>query len=105
MLISLVEIGPSLSLVVTPNVDVYAELRTQTGKLVGKNFVITGTLHSMSRDEAADRIRTQGGTFQTAIAKDTDFLVVGEKVGASKFAKAKVYGTEVITEDDFLKLI
>lgn len=77
----------------------------KTGKLAGKNFVITGTLESLSRDDAADKIRNLGGTFQTAVAKDTDYLVAGGKVGASKLAKAKAYGTEVIDEADFLKLI
>lgn len=77
----------------------------KTGALVGKNFVITGTLASLSRDAAADLIREQGGGFQTAVAKDTTYLVAGGKVGASKLAKAKAYGTEVIDESALLKLL
>ncbi|MFZ1249951.1 MAG: NAD-dependent DNA ligase LigA [Candidatus Microsaccharimonas sp.] len=77
----------------------------KTGKLSGKNFVVTGTLESMSRDEAAERIRALGGTFQTAVAKDTDYLVAGGKVGASKLAKAKAYGTEIINEDRLTELL
>lgn len=77
----------------------------KTGGLVGKNFVVTGTLESMSRDEAADKIREQGGTFQTSVAKDTTYLVAGGKVGASKLAKAKSYGTEIIDEAVLLKLL
>lgn len=75
------------------------------GKLTGKSFVVTGTLESMGRDEAAERIRALGGTFQTAVAKDTDYLVVGGKVGASKLKKAEQYGTEVINEKDFLEIV
>lgn len=75
------------------------------GKLAGKNFVVTGTLESMSRDEAADKIRSLGGTFQSAVAKDTDYLVAGGKVGASKLKKAEQYGTKVINEKDFLGLL
>ena len=75
------------------------------GKLAGKNFVVTGTLESMGRDEAADKIRELGGTFQTAVAKDTDYLVSGGKVGESKLNKARQYGTEIIDEAAFLKFI
>ena len=75
------------------------------GKLSGQNFVVTGTLESMSRDEAADKIRALGGVFQTAVAKDTHYLVVGGKVGASKLQKAHAYGTAIINEADFLQLL
>jgi DNA ligase (NAD+) len=75
------------------------------GKLAGKNFVVTGTLETMGRDEAADKIRSLGGTFQNAVAKDTDYLVAGGKVGASKLKKAEQYGTKILNEEDFLKLL
>jgi DNA ligase (NAD+) len=76
-----------------------------SGKLVGKNFVVTGTLETMDRDEAADKIRALGGTFQTSVAKDTTYLVVGGKVGASKLEKAKKYGTEIIDEKRLIELL
>jgi DNA ligase (NAD+) len=76
-----------------------------SGKLAGQNFVITGTLTSMSRDEAADKIRALGGTFQTSVAKDTTYLVAGGKVGASKLAKAEKYGTKVMSEEEMLELL
>lgn len=77
----------------------------KTGKLAGMNFVVTGSLETMSRDQAAERIRGAGGTFQTAVAKDTDYLVAGGKVGASKLKKAEGYGTKIITETEFLTLL
>lgn len=77
----------------------------KTGALSGKHFVVTGTLETMSRDEAADKIRAKGGVFQTSVAKDTDYLVAGGKVGASKLAKAQSYGTAVVDEAAFLKLV
>jgi len=77
----------------------------KTGKLLGKNFVVTGTLESMGRDEVADAIRALGGTFQTAVAKDTTYLVAGGKVGASKLKKAEQYGTKVINEAELLALL
>lgn len=76
-----------------------------SGKLVGKNFVITGTMKTMSRDEAADRIRALGGTFQTAIAQDTTYLVVGSKVGASKLKKATEYNIPIINEDRLVEIL
>ena len=81
----------------------YFELRS--GALAGQNFVVTGTLESMSRDEAADRIRALGGGFQTSVAKDTTYLVAGGKVGASKLKKAEQYGTQIIDEAAFRRLI
>ena len=76
-----------------------------TGKLIGKNFVVTGTLETMSRDEVADQVRALGGVFQTAIARDTTYLVVGKNVGASKLKKANSYGTKVINEEELLTLL
>jgi DNA ligase (NAD+) len=77
----------------------------KNGKLTGQNFVVTGTLESMSRDEAADKIRALGGGFQTTVAKDTTYLVAGGKVGASKLQKAEQYGTKVISEADLTKIL
>ncbi|MBI3494673.1 NAD-dependent DNA ligase LigA [Candidatus Saccharibacteria bacterium] len=78
---------------------------TSGGKLEGQSFVITGGLESMSRDEAADKIRALGGTFQTSVAKDTTYLVAGGKVGASKLQKASEYGTKVIDEKTLMGII
>jgi DNA ligase (NAD+) len=75
------------------------------GRLSGINFVITGTIQTMSRDQAADDIRALGGTFQTAVAKDTTYLVVGEKAGASKIKKAKEYGINIINEQQLIEMI
>lgn len=77
----------------------------KTGKLSGKSFVITGTLQSMGRDVAAEKVRALGGTFQSAVAKDTDYLVAGGKVGASKLKKAESYGTTILDEAAFLDLL
>jgi DNA ligase (NAD+) len=79
---------------------------TQTGgPLSGKSFVVTGTLETMGRDQAAEKIRALGGTFQSSVGKDTDYLVVGANVGASKLAKAAKLGTAQLTEEEFLKML
>lgn len=78
---------------------------TSDGKLAGQAFVITGTLETMSRDQAAEKVRALGGTFQTSVAKDTTYLVAGGKVGASKLKKAQEYGTKVIDEKALTDII
>lgn len=75
------------------------------GHLSGKSFVITGTLESMGREEAAEKIRSRGGTFQTSVAKGTTYLVTGKNAGSSKAEAAGKLGTEVIDESAFLKLL
>ncbi|HSX14618.1 MAG TPA: NAD-dependent DNA ligase LigA [Candidatus Saccharimonadales bacterium] len=75
------------------------------GKLSGQNFVITGTLEAFSRDEAAAKIEALGGTFQTSVTKETDYLVLGADAGEAKSTKAKKLGTKVIDEAELLKLL
>lgn len=84
---------------------VQPQYKKKTGKLVGMNFVITGSLEGMSRDEAADKIRALGGTFQLAVAKDTTYLVAGGKIGESKLKKAQSYGTRIISGEEFVKML
>ena len=79
--------------------------RRSDGPLQGKRFVVTGSLETMSREAAADQIRALGGTFQSALGKDTDYLVVGHNVGASKLAKATKYGTKRLTEAELLEFL
>ena len=71
------------------------------GSLAGKKIVITGTLKDISREEFAKQIVENGGEFQKTITKDTDYLVIGAKVGSSKLAKAQKYSVAIIDEDKF----
>jgi DNA ligase (NAD+) len=81
------------------------DVKTTGGPLQGNSFVITGTLNSMGRDLAAEKIRSLGGTFQTTVGKDTSYLVAGDNTGASKLKKAESFGTEVIDEAKLMELI
>jgi DNA ligase (NAD+) len=81
------------------------EVKKASGRLTGIKFVITGTLESMGREEAGEKIKALGGTFQSSVGKDTDYLVVGENVGASKLTKAAKLGTRQINEKELLSLL
>lgn len=75
------------------------------GKLNDVSFAITGSLKNMSRDEAADKIRALGGTFQSSVGKGTTYLVHGSAVGESKRVKAEKFGTKLLDETSFLKML
>lgn len=77
----------------------------QGGSLEGTSFVITGSLGSMSRDRAAEKIRAHGGTFQTAVGKGTTYLVAAGNVSTAKLENAKKLGTKVINETQFMELL
>jgi len=77
---------------------------TGEGPLAGKTFVITGTLPTMTRDEAKSLIQRAGGKVTGSVSSKTDFLVAGEKAG-SKLEKAQKLRVSVLNEDGLLKLI
>jgi len=82
---------------------VHAEI--SGGKLSGVSFVVTGTLDSMSREQAAEKIRAAGGDFHTSVVKNTTYLVAGHNTGQAKLKKAEQLGTKILTEAEFLKLL
>lgn len=72
--------------------------------LTGKVFVLTGTLDTMSRDEAKTKIKSLGGKVSGSVSKNTDYVVAGLDPG-SKYDKAEKLGVEMLDEKEFLKLI
>lgn len=73
-------------------------------KLEGKTFVVTGTLPSLSRDEAKELIHKFAGKVSNSISKNTDYLVVGENAG-SKLAKAEKLGIAQLSEEQLLEMV
>ncbi len=76
----------------------------QDGPLAGKVFVLTGTLASMTRDEAKDRIQALGGKVTGSVSKKTDFVIYGDKAG-SKLKKAQDLDVETLDEEQFEGLL
>lgn len=72
--------------------------------LTGKTFVLTGTLETISREEAEQKIRDLGGNPSGSVSKNTSYVVVGENPG-SKLQKAEELGVPILNEEDFLKMI
>ena len=78
--------------------------RTTGGALAGKTVVITGTLQTLSRQQATELVEANGGRVAGSVSKNTDFVVAGDAAG-SKLDKAKALGVEVIDEASLLRRI
>ena len=80
------------------------EANTMGTALSEMTFVLTGSLETMTRDDAGDRIKALGGKVSSSISKKTSYLVAGAAAG-SKLSKAEKLGVPVLTETELLKLI
>jgi DNA ligase (NAD+) len=78
--------------------------RARNAPLAGKTFVLTGTLPSMTRDEASAKITAAGGKVTSSVSRKTDYVVAGSEPG-SKLAKAESLGIPILDEDGLLKLL
>ena len=78
--------------------------KTKNQKLRGLTFVLTGSLETMSREEAKEKIRELGGDISESASSKTDYVVIGSDPG-SKFDKAKKLGIKTLTEKEFLGII
>ena len=74
------------------------------GPLAGKTFVLTGTLETLTREQASEAIERRGGKVSGSVSKKTSYLVMGADAG-SKLEKARSLGIRTLTEDEFKTLI
>jgi DNA ligase (NAD+) len=75
-----------------------------SGSIVGKTWVLTGTLPTLGRDEASAMIRQAGGKVASSVSRNTDYLLAGDSAG-SKLDKARELGVAIVDEAAFLKLV
>jgi DNA ligase (NAD+) len=69
----------------------------------GRTFVLTGTLPTLTREEATAKIESLGGKVTGSVSKNTDFVLAGEEAG-SKLDKAQQLGIRILNESEFLKM-
>jgi len=85
-------------------VEMTAERKQRSAKLAGLTFVLTGTLPTLSRDEAKQKIESAGGKVSGSVSKKTSYVVAGEEAG-SKLDKAHEFKIPVLDEAGLLQLL
>ncbi len=83
---------------------VLPKVSTKNNAIFTKSFVLTGSLASLTRDEAKDKIRALGGKISESVSRITDYVVAGDDPG-SKYDKAKKLGVKILNETEFINLI
>jgi DNA ligase (NAD+) len=81
------------------------EQQAKSEKLTGKTFVISGVFTKFSRDEIKDLIEKNGGKNVGSVSAKTNYLVAGENMGPAKLEKASQLGVQIISEEDFIRMI
>ena len=80
------------------------EKNSSNKKLANLTFVLTGSLETMSRDEAKEKIRDLGGKISSDVSKETDYVIVGSEPG-SKYDKAKELNIKILNEEELIKMV
>ena len=80
------------------------ESKGYDNRFEGKTFVLTGSLENYTRDQAGDIIEKFGGKVSGSVSKKTNYVLAGEEAG-SKLTKAQELGINIISEQEFIKMI
>jgi len=78
---------------------------TRSVRLDGQTFVVTGKLMLMTHMEACDVIRSKGGWTEEDVSAGTDYVVVGSDPGQAQMEEAHRFGTPLLSETEFLRLL
>jgi DNA ligase (NAD+) len=90
---------------IDPRLEKKEKVAATGGRLADKTVVVTGELESMTREEAEELVRKEGGKPTSGVSKKTDYLVAGASPGGTKMRAAAKHGTKMLTEQEFLKLV
>jgi len=85
-------------------VEITATKTAESAPFAGQTFVITGTLHSMTREDAKAKLLALGAKVSDSVSKKTNYLIAGENAG-SKLSKAQALGIKILSEEEFLQLL
>ena len=88
---------------IQPTGEQAARTATAAGIFAGKTFVLTGTLPTLTREEAKAKIEVLGGKVTGSVSSKTDFVLDGEEAG-SKLVKAQDLGVRILSEAEFLMM-
>ncbi|MBQ4049872.1 MAG: NAD-dependent DNA ligase LigA [Clostridia bacterium] len=86
------------------SIGIDPQIKESGDKFKGLKFVLTGSLQNFTRSQASAIIESEGGSVQSSVTKETDFVVAGEEAG-SKLEKAKKLGKKILDEKAFLDMI
>ena len=90
---------------VRPTIEAHSEQVKAGGELAGKTFVLTGTLPTLSREEATKLIQEHGGKVTGSISRNTDYLLLGRDPGASKLNRARELKVPELDEEALWEMV
>jgi DNA ligase (NAD+) len=99
------EIKSEVSSTNKPNIENVEHVNNHVNNIEGKRILATGKLTNFTRQSIIDSVEDHGGIYASTIGINLDYLIVGENAGAAKLKKAKELNINMISEDEYLKMI
>jgi DNA ligase (NAD+) len=99
------EVKSKISSTNKPNIENVEHVNNHVNNIEGKRILATGKLTNFTRQSIIDSVEEHGGIYASTIGINLDYLIVGENAGAAKLKKAKELNINMISEDEYLKMI